>query len=751
MILQDETLLHLTEEDEHKSRPSSPPTRIVTVKQHFTVSDQNEMLLLAQKKFDKLRKKNRERASSARYGRNASRRRHSESQEDLKISQLLSSLLYLSLMMHRVDDMKKVLETSDNDLYNEWSTLFGTMHSPMFHLCERKMHNDRVKKIFNRKRRYRELYEEAKATMAAMETTSNNLSQALVKMSEENFKFQTLLGEKSGVEAELCAVSERVKCLQEKLQKEEVEASLAKSNCSALESNLKDLEIGKIKFIEEIHSLEETERKSAMKLSDSNAEKELKAIELQNIKQILVATQKDKEMFQKQLQNETESHKRILEEKEKHVHLLKDSEAKTQLSFEKYHIETKKNKVTYVAENQELRKSLLNANKEIDNVSVKFQSSEKALISVRSDLETNFHMLNQTLEANKVEQSNQKKLREMIVLKDKDITRLNESLRTAEIKFIKSDEEMKSNTLLHKEHEDQVRREVSDLNQQMNEKVEKMQQLAQDISHIRTSEERLTCEKTSLESLLSMQKNDYKHSEDRYKEIEKQLSQQVLSHEEYKELMSSKLNDISSESSSRLAENQRLADVLRMMQDSMDKYTQSVSETKESIEANANEANKQLIEIKLKLVEVEAENDILKASNASSTEALANFQANAISKDLEVSLLQRSVENLREEKSAISQELEAWKMKSALKTQMPTEMKVDPIQQQMPSNTADDFAIDIFIDREKDGNTISSSDNPKTLEITDSTNMSCEKYLAYSVVTDAMATAVDITIDKSKR
>ena len=61
MILQDETLLNLTEDDEKDASSLAPPTKVVTVKQHFTSADHNEMLSLAQQKFDQLRKKNKER------------------------------------------------------------------------------------------------------------------------------------------------------------------------------------------------------------------------------------------------------------------------------------------------------------------------------------------------------------------------------------------------------------------------------------------------------------------------------------------------------------------------------------------------------------------------------------------------------------------------------------------------------------------------------------------------------------------
>ena len=98
----------MTDKEDETVATLQPPTRIITVKNEYTVKDQDEMLILAQRKFDYLRRKNRERAKSSRYQRLSRGGRMTKSNnEQTKVSQLLSSLLYLSLMMHKVDAMKK--------------------------------------------------------------------------------------------------------------------------------------------------------------------------------------------------------------------------------------------------------------------------------------------------------------------------------------------------------------------------------------------------------------------------------------------------------------------------------------------------------------------------------------------------------------------------------------------------------------------------------------------------------------------
>ena len=47
-------------------------------------------------------------------------------------SHLLSTLLYVALMAHKLEDMRIVLEEEDGDIYDEWRPLLETLHFPGF-------------------------------------------------------------------------------------------------------------------------------------------------------------------------------------------------------------------------------------------------------------------------------------------------------------------------------------------------------------------------------------------------------------------------------------------------------------------------------------------------------------------------------------------------------------------------------------------------------------------------------------------
>ena len=241
MIVQNETLLNLTTKD------GSPPTKIITVKKDMTVDDHNHLLSLAQNKFDEMRQINREQRSKSLYSkrggtRSILRRNSIENQEEKKISQILSSLLYLSLMMNKVDSIKKILEIKNYDLYEEWQGLLDSMHSPTFHLRERRMQNDRVQKLYSRKEKYKLQYEEAIEKVNKLEETANQLSHALSKMSEENLKCLEQLQGKSGLEKDLEIAEMTVKELSSSLQASEQQFKELKENSAELTSSHSQLE-----------------------------------------------------------------------------------------------------------------------------------------------------------------------------------------------------------------------------------------------------------------------------------------------------------------------------------------------------------------------------------------------------------------------------------------------------------------------------------------------------------------------------
>ena len=101
-----------------------------------------DMLLLAQQKLDEINRGN--------LGLSGGGRNH-RSKRSAVSSTLLSTLLYIALMAHKLEDMKTMLEEEDLDMYNEWRCLFDNLHSPEFHTQERILQNQRVKTAFARK------------------------------------------------------------------------------------------------------------------------------------------------------------------------------------------------------------------------------------------------------------------------------------------------------------------------------------------------------------------------------------------------------------------------------------------------------------------------------------------------------------------------------------------------------------------------------------------------------------------------
>ena len=689
MILQDETLLNLTEDDEKDASSLAPPTKVVTVKQHFTSADHNEMLSLAQQKFDQLRKKNKERVSSVRYGRTVTRKRSNDSQEELKTSQLLSSLLYLSLMMHRVDDMKKILETSDSTLYNEWYSLLDILHSPIFHLCERRLHNDRAKKFLNRKRKYRELYEQAKASLATMEATSSELSQALSRMSEQNLKSQALLEKNNGVEAKLCGTVKEVENLQERLERQEKDNGNTKSECKNLESMLKGLEIERAKFIQEVQAYKKSTDETAKELAELKTNVGEKERKLSIVEQTVVAAEKDKDSLQKQLQMEAVSHERILEEKEKQIQLLEASIENLQSSLDKLGEEMTESKIKIAAEKDELQQPVSDAKKEVDGISAKLQSSQEALDSARSEMVSKGIALEKAIEASRCEQNNGMKLREMIVTKDGEINRSSDKSRSMEIKLIKTENDAKCAAGIHEEHTSKLKERMSYLEQKIKDSETKTQRLTEDNSNVLASEVKLREEKTSLESLVAVTRKDHEHSEDKCKGLETKLSEQEIAFKEYEKGTNDKFNALSKESTIRAAENKRLSEMLGTMQNSMEQSAQSASKSKESVEEKADETERELLDMTLKLVKAQAENDILKSSTLSVTKTLADAQAKVVSDERETSLLRSSIEELKTESCQLSQKIDSMReslmkdAKTALEKQISAEMKAADLHTQL--------------------------------------------------------------------
>ncbi len=706
MILQDETLINLTEEDELGQSSPAPPTKVVTVKQHFTRADHNEMLSLAQQKFDQLRKKNRERVSSVRYGKGFARRRPGETQEEMKISQLLSSLLYLSLMMHRVDDMKKILEMSNGALYNEWFSLFDTMHSPLFHLCERKMHNDRVKKIFNRKRKYRELYEQAKASLATVEATSSELSQALSRMSEENLKNQVLLEQKCGVECKLSAATKEVDNLQARLDIQEKHTVESKTEYRKLEVIVNELRIERAQFTKQIQTQDKSTTEIKNELSQLKVKFKENETQCSNAEKALATGEKEIESLQTQLKLGKESHKCILEEKEQQFQLLKASSDHLQSSLMKIQEQMAALHLKFAAEKDDLQRCTFTAKKEAEVISAKLKKSEEALERSNDELVSKNKSLEQAFEASRIEQ---KKLREMIVTKDAEMNRSNEKLRSIEMKFLKSDTSAKCAAKLQEEENSKLKDTVSCLEAKLNYSDIKNQTLTEEIARTLASGAKLQEEK----------------------------------------------NALSEESMSCSAENKRLKEVLETMKSSMEQSAESASKCKENVEAKANEIQRELLDVKLQLAKSQAENDILKSSAAETVKALADARAQIFVDEKETCLLQKCIDKLKKENGQLSKKLDSTRdsmikfEKATMEKQILSERKMTELRSQLDAAVNEPRCASIPVQHKENQHELilpeDEQNSANKLEMLEQP-MTPEKDFATSMVTDMVSIAVNKSI-----
>ena len=611
MILQDDTLSNLTNNNDDKRNTGkmsvSPPTKVVTVKHHFTIIDHNEMLSLAQEKFDDLRKKSRERAATIRYSGSASkiRRRNVESQEESKFIQLLSSLLYLSLMMHKVEDMKKIFEANSGTLYNEWQTLFESLHSPVFHLRERCMQNERAKKMFNRKQKYKTMFEEEKAKMTKLEESSQQLGHALSKMSEENLKSQAMLEEKVDIKLDLCSMQEKVQQLLESVKRQEGEISVANETRDKLIASLTSVEKEVCKLEQKVHNDETLAIQATIEIVDLNRDVKDFREKLRNKEQELLIVNKERESIQEKLQQQATERELLLGEKDK---LLADRrECNDQLrsainSLQNEKVELESN---FSSKTNALESALSQMTMELGIVKVKFQTSREEVVNLRSDLESTSNVLQNALEINRSAQLSQS---EMMELQQKEIREQIEMRLSVDLKLAESTSQLKIKTSEY----DAMR---SQLDGQIMELMEKVVVYQHDISTASALELKQTNERNILETNLS---------------------------------------EVSMESKVYAAERDMLEKVLEQMRDSMKKSVHSASQSQENADSKVKETEIHLVSSQMALAKSQVENDVMKARIASQQDIFDTMQAKVAS---EVMSLEETVLKHNKEKGEISDEM----------------------------------------------------------------------------------------------
>ena len=175
---------------------------------HFAahkMTERQDMLILAQQKLDENNRANLG-LSSGRPGSASSRNRQRKS---AVATHLLSSLLYMALSAHKLEDIKAMLAEEDGDSYDEWRPLLETLHSPEFHIRERMMQNQRVKRTFERKKQYKQ---ENVANKKKLEETLTKLNELQMLSNETSHQLSASINTLQENESKLISKNEELQC-----------------------------------------------------------------------------------------------------------------------------------------------------------------------------------------------------------------------------------------------------------------------------------------------------------------------------------------------------------------------------------------------------------------------------------------------------------------------------------------------------------------------------------------------------------
>lgn len=205
--------------------------------ENLSFSEYEDLLVLAQQHFDDLRRTLTNRSGEGRrpgssviikYPSRSSKKTGLSKEAQHQSNQLLSTLLYLSLMMNKVEEVKSILKQVDINVYNEWRVLITFLHPPPYYIRDRRMQNDRARRIYQRKVHYKrqvqlfttqleEQQDIATRTQKQASETIQQLSANIAHLMEENATLRAQLASKEQVETELSKSNTEVKLLQGKL------------------------------------------------------------------------------------------------------------------------------------------------------------------------------------------------------------------------------------------------------------------------------------------------------------------------------------------------------------------------------------------------------------------------------------------------------------------------------------------------------------------------------------------------------
>eukprot|EP00814_Leptocylindrus_danicus_P001447 CAMPEP_0116028742 /NCGR_PEP_ID=MMETSP0321-20121206/15642_1 /TAXON_ID=163516 /ORGANISM="Leptocylindrus danicus var. danicus, Strain B650" /LENGTH=537 /DNA_ID=CAMNT_0003502819 /DNA_START=242 /DNA_END=1855 /DNA_ORIENTATION=- len=155
------------------------------------------------------------------------RRKFSRKKLASKSDQLLFSLLYIAIMVDRINEIKMMFRAEDPNSFSEWESVIKDIHPPQFHIHERNIQDKRIQRIFERKRHYKDRFEnictefnEYKDHVSKVNAQSNetmkSLTNSIQRFSDENRSVQELVVSNSVLETKLNEALEEVESQNEK-------------------------------------------------------------------------------------------------------------------------------------------------------------------------------------------------------------------------------------------------------------------------------------------------------------------------------------------------------------------------------------------------------------------------------------------------------------------------------------------------------------------------------------------------------
>ena len=182
--------------------------------------------------------------------------------------QLFSTLLYLTLMMHKIDEIKVLLKESDPSTYVENQAIFDSLRSPGFHLQRHHESLQKAKKLFERKQKYKMMHDETMSRLHEYEErvgklqdlatgTANNFSEAMVRLGGSSGDATGQAVNQATMTVELKHMQEKLDAMENDLRKATTELEGSKAENTAVKGELaakdlalvrahKDIELAKL-------------------------------------------------------------------------------------------------------------------------------------------------------------------------------------------------------------------------------------------------------------------------------------------------------------------------------------------------------------------------------------------------------------------------------------------------------------------------------------------------------------------------